>query len=76
MGKSDRIRACYQHAVLRYISGDFMTNASLRERFGIAEKNYSMVSRVISAAINENRIRPADPSAGARRHAKYVPYWA
>jgi len=35
MTKSDRIRACFQHCVLQYISGKRMSNQSLRERFGL-----------------------------------------
>ena len=38
MEKGDRIRACYLHACLRYVSRDYMTNTSLRDRFGIAQK--------------------------------------
>jgi predicted HTH transcriptional regulator len=38
MDKSDRNRACYQHACLLYVSNDFLTNTSLRERFSIAKK--------------------------------------
>ena len=48
MNKLDKIRACYQHCCLKYISTDFMTNQTLRNRFGIAEKNYSLISRIIS----------------------------
>jgi predicted HTH transcriptional regulator len=39
MDKTDRVRACYLHACLRYVERDPMTNASLRERFGIEEHN-------------------------------------
>jgi predicted HTH transcriptional regulator len=31
MTKDDRIRACWQHCVIKWISRNFMTNASLRE---------------------------------------------
>lgn len=31
----ERVRACYQHAVIKYLSGERMKNASLCERFGI-----------------------------------------
>jgi len=33
MDKADRIRACYLHACLRYVTRQPMTNASVRERF-------------------------------------------
>ncbi|MFN0074265.1 MAG: ATP-binding protein, partial [Chloroflexota bacterium] len=35
MDRADRVRACYQHAVLRFIEREPMTNSSLRQRFGI-----------------------------------------
>ena len=35
MDKSDRIRACYLHACLRYVQRSFMTNTTIRERFGL-----------------------------------------
>jgi predicted HTH transcriptional regulator len=75
MGVKDKTRACYQHACLRYVLRDPMTNASLRERFGIAPENSSVVSRVIKEAMAEELVKPADPEQG-RRHAKYLPYWA
>lgn len=73
MTQDERIRACYQHAALKYVSGDRMTNASLRERLGIAEGNASQASAVIKLALKERLIRPGDPE---RPRAGYVPYWA
>ena len=75
MDKSDRIRACYLHACLRYVQRDFLTNASLRERFGVEEKNKAAVSRYIREAIDAGMIRPVDEEA-ARKMMKYVPFWA
>ena len=75
MDSRDRVRACYLHACLRYVQRDPMTNASLRERFGIAPENSAMVTRVIKEAIAEKLVKPFDPDQG-RRHAKYLPFWA
>ncbi|MFM7024047.1 MAG: ATP-binding protein [Flavobacteriales bacterium] len=75
MDKQDKIRACYLHACLKSVSGSYMTNQSLRERFAIEEKNYSMVSRVISDAIDVKLIKDQDPENTSRKFAKYVPYW-
>ena len=75
MDKQDKIRACYLHACLKYVSGEYMTNQSLRERFGIEEQNYSMVSRIISDAINEKLVKDYDSENKSRKYAKYVPYW-
>jgi ATP-dependent DNA helicase RecG len=44
MGAAHRVRACYWHAVWRYSQGLGMTNASLRERFGVDEDRSSQVS--------------------------------
>ena len=75
MDKSDKTRACYQHASLRYIQRDYMTNTSLRERFGIDAKNTAMVSRIIRDTLDEKQIYIYDESVGTRAR-KYVPWWA
>ncbi len=76
MDRSDRIRACYQHAALQYVSGQAMTNASLRKRLGIEEKNYAIASRVIADAIAEGLVKPKDAASTSKKHASYVPFWA
>jgi len=73
MTAEERIRACYQHAVLRYVSGDRMKNQSLRERFGVAEQNASQVSQVFRQTSDRGLIRPADPD---RPKSGYLPFWA
>jgi ATP-dependent DNA helicase RecG len=73
--KADRIRGCYLHACLRYVQRDFLTNASLRERFGVEEKNKAAVSRYIREAVESGMIRPVNEDA-ARKMMKYVPFWA
>ncbi len=75
MDKVDRIRACYQHASLRYVSRDFMTNTSLRERFGIKEGNKAQASRFIKEALDAGKILAYDEHA-APKLMKYIPHWA
>lgn len=70
MTPRERVRACYQHACLLYISSKVMSNSSLRERLGIHEKNYSMVSRLIAEAKKQGVIKP-----GATQNT-YLPFWA
>ncbi len=70
MSAAERVRACYQHAVLRWVSGERTTNSSLRERFGIADHNASQVSRVIKAALTAGLIRFAEPDT---QRAIYLP---
>lgn len=54
---------------------DYLTNASLRERFGMEEKNKASVSRYIREAIEDGAIKPFDESA-PKKFMKYVPFWA
>ena len=73
LDKFERVAACYQHACLKYVSNDKMTNQSLRMRLGIDDKNYPMASRIIKDAIDNKLIKDDNPDVGTRR---YVPYWA
>ncbi len=75
MDRADRVRACYLHASLKYVCRDFMTNTSLRERFGIEPRNSATASRLIKEAIEAGFVKPHDPDS-ARRLMKYVPFWA
>jgi ATP-dependent DNA helicase RecG len=75
MSKRERQRSCFYHCALRWITHDYMSNASLRERFSLPQEDYQAVSTVISEAVREGRISPADPNQG-KRNARYVPYWA
>ena len=75
MTKEDKLRACYLHACLKHVNNDYLTNTSLRERFGIDSKNNSMISRIIKSTIDENLIKPYDEDT-APRYMRYVPYWA
>jgi len=76
MSTKDRVRACYQHACLMYVSNQQMTNATLRKRFSILDEKYPVVSKVISDSIKEKLIKPYDPTNKSPKHAKYVPFWA
>ncbi|MEI6757975.1 MAG: transcriptional regulator [Chlorobium sp.] len=75
MDRAERVRACYLHACLRYVMRDVLTNTSLRERFGVEEKNKAAVSRYIREAVNAGVIKPFNEDA-SRKLMKYVPFWA
>jgi len=75
MDKADRVRACYLHACLKWVMRDYLTNASLRVRFGVEEKNKAAVSRYIREAVEEGAIKPFDEGA-SKKLMKYVPFWA
>ncbi|HOF67022.1 MAG TPA: ATP-binding protein [Candidatus Fermentibacter daniensis] len=75
MDKVDRIRACYLHACLKHVMREHLTNASLRLRFGVEERNKAAISRYIREAVTAGAIKPFDEHAG-RKMMKYVPFWA
>lgn len=74
LDKTERVRACYQHTCLKYVSNEKMNNQSLRVRLGIDDKNYPMASRIIKDAIDAKLIKE-ETSDGGNRH-NYLPYWA
>lgn len=73
MTPEERVRACYFHAVLKFLSGDKMKNASLCARLGIAAKNAAQATAVINKTLEAGLIRVADPD---HPRAGYVPHWA
>jgi len=75
MSKDDRIRACYQHAVIKKIKNDPMNNGSLRHRLGLKDTQASQVSNIISDTLAVGLIKPLDINQG-NRVAKYLPFWA
>lgn len=76
MDRLDKVRAVYQHCCLRWVCKDFMTNSSLRGRFGIEQRNYPMASKMIKETLAEELIRIWDPDSQSKRDRKYVPFWA
>lgn len=73
MTPDERVRACYQHAVLKVISGERMKNASLCDRFGIAKQNAAQATQVINLSLRQGLIKPADPD---HPRSGYVPFWS
>ncbi len=76
MDRKERVRAAYHHACLRFVQREYLTNSSLRERFGIEKENSAMISRVIKDALEDHAIKPVDPESDSRKHARYQPFWA
>ena len=70
MLKHEKIRACYQHCSLLYVSSKFMDNTSLRKRFNIEKKNYPIVSRIIRDTLEKGLIYEYEKSR------VYIPFWA
>ena len=76
MSARERLEACRQHTILKYLSDNWMTNTSLRERLKMPERQRSMVSLLIQDALDKKMIRQVDPTNKSRKFAKYVPFWA
>ena len=75
MDKTERARACYLHACLKYVQRDSMTNTSVRERFGIDEKNRAMASRLIREGVEAGLVAVRLPEAPPK-YREYIPFWA
>jgi ATP-dependent DNA helicase RecG len=76
MSKSDRIRACYQHCCLQYVSNQRMSNQTLRQRFGMDESKNVLVSQVIGSTKEAGLIKADDSVSASPRYARYLPFWA
>ena len=74
MTPEERVRACYQHAALKFVSGgERMRNLTLCVRLGIDPHNKAQASMVIRQALKAGLIRPGDPD---HPRLGYVPFWA
>jgi predicted HTH transcriptional regulator len=76
MDREDRIRACYQHCVLRYVLHGSMTNQSLRNRFKLPEKRSATMTQVISATVEAGVIKLDEGAGTSKKLARYLPFWA
>jgi predicted HTH transcriptional regulator len=76
LDKKEKIRACYQHACLKWVSNEKMTNQSLRERFKIEDQNAATASRIIRDTLSVKLIKEENPENNSRKYASYLPYWA
>lgn len=76
MSPAERLRACYQHCCLRYVAGDKMTSASLRNRLGLNARQNVQAWKIVSEGIKQHLIKLADPQNKSKKFASYVPYWA
>ena len=76
MDRKDRIRAAYQHCSLQYLKQNYMTNSTLRKRFGLEDSHHSKVSKIIKDTLADGLIKPADPDNKSNKHTKYIPFYA
>ena len=75
MDKTERERACYLHACLKYVQRGNMTNASVRERFGIDEKDRTTAIRLIQEVVEAGLVAVRLPETPSK-YREYIPYWA
>ena len=76
MDRGDRIRACYQHCVLKWVMSERMTNQTLRKRFHLPEVKSATVSQIIAATTEAGLIKPDERVGTSRKLARYLPTWA
>ena len=74
MDKEERVRAVYLHACLRYVNRMYLTNTSVRERFGIKQENKAIASRLIKDTLEAEMIRLVNENIADKLRA-YIPYW-
>lgn len=75
MTTTERVHACYLHACLRYLMHDYMTNESLRERFGLSADKSSTISKIFTAAKKRGLIVAAEADQSLK-FARYLPHWS
>lgn len=75
MNTEERVRACYLHCCLKYVTREPMNNTSLRTRFNLGEENSASISRVISQTTKNGLIKVYDVNAN-RKSLRYIPFWA
>lgn len=75
MGEKERIEACYQHSIIQYYGQGGMTNASLRQRFKMHDKQGPQISRLIKIALEKGRIKFKDLENNSTKFNEYIPYW-
>jgi predicted HTH transcriptional regulator len=73
--KEDKIRTCYLYTCYCYVNETEVSNAVLRDRFGVEEKNKAVVSRIIKDTLDAGLIKLSDENA-APKMRRYIPYWA
>lgn len=75
MGMKERVNAAYLHCCLQTAKGGFLTNSSLRERFGLSKAKTAVTSQVIAAAVDAGLIFLDPATKGSRGTARYLPFY-
>ena len=75
LSMDEKLSACYLHACVQYVQGEYLNNSTIRKRFGLGETSSGTASRLIKEAVEHKLIKPFDPQT-APRYMKYIPIWA
>lgn len=75
MTMSERLDACYWHACVLFANREYISNASLRERFGLESSKSAQISRLIKEAVEAGLIKPVEANA-SQKYMRYLPFWA
>jgi len=70
----DKIWSCYLHSCIKYVQQQQLTNASLRERFGLPETSAGSISRLIKVVMDKGLIKPFDANT-SNKFKRYIPFW-
>ena len=73
--KDDKIWTCYMSACLAYVNSGAISNADVREIFGLEDDQKTKASRIIKDTTEKGWIKPVDKDT-APRYMRYIPYWA
>lgn len=76
MSKQEKTMACYQHACLMFEDNEAINNQSVRDRFGLNKNQSSIASRILSDAVEQKLIKPADEGVISKKYTTYVPFYA
>jgi predicted HTH transcriptional regulator len=75
MTPDERAHSVYLHACLNQVARRDTNNPSIRQRFGIEERNKATASRLLKDAVTRGLIVPHDPTV-APKFTRYVPFWS
>lgn len=75
LSREQKLWACYLHACVRKMREKSVTNATLRDRFGLDQENSASISRLLGDAVRAGLLK-VKGEGGGRRSKQYLPYWA
>ena len=75
MNDKERVNAIFYHASILYVENDYMTNKTVRDRFGLTSKQSALATKIISSAVKSGKVKPYDENAG-NKFMQYIPYYA